>query len=122
MFKQRPYRGEADKTLMLEVAHFARDAATHVVDLPYRLASWALDDSENIGLWEDVDGKLVAWAVFQFPMWFVDYAFDARYESAEFEKQVLAWVDDTATKRAATVQARPCWFINAYAGQLSLIA
>lgn len=121
MFKQRPYRGEADKLLMLATAHHAGPTATHVVDLPYRLSSWSLDDPENVGLWEVENGKLVAWAVFQFPMWFVDVAFDVRYDSPELQNQVLAWVDEKATGWAVTSKARPCWFINVYASQSGFI-
>jgi uncharacterized protein YfaA (DUF2138 family) len=35
----------------------------HVVDLPYRLSSWALDDPENVRLWTDAEGRLLAWIV-----------------------------------------------------------
>src|SRR5262249_3582046 len=117
----RPYQGEPDKLLMLEVAHRSGEAATHVVDLPYRLGSWSLDDPENVGLWEDAEGKLVAWAAFQFPMWFVDYAFDARYASAELESLVLESVDAKADQWAATPKARPCWFFNVFSSQAGLI-
>ena len=34
----------------------------HVVDLPYRLSSWALDDPDNVGLWLNEHGELRAWA------------------------------------------------------------
>ena len=122
MFKQRPYRGDADKILMLETAHHAGPTATHVVDLPYRLSSWSLDDPENVGLWEDETGKLAAWATFQFPMWFVDVAFDVRYDSPELQSQVLAWVDEKAAGWAVTSKARPCWFINVYSSQSGFIA
>lgn len=121
MIKQRPYRGETDKLLMLEVAHFSSQQATHIVDLPYRLSSEALDNPENVGLWEDEAGNLLAWVVFQFSWWMVDYAFDERYCTTELEAQVLNWVDDRAKQWLLTPQSRPRWFFNVYDTQLSLI-
>lgn len=35
----------------------------HVADLPWRFSSWALDDPQNVRLWTDADGRLLAWAV-----------------------------------------------------------
>lgn len=35
----------------------------HVLDLPYRLSSWSLDYPENIGMWEDENGRFAAFCV-----------------------------------------------------------
>lgn len=57
---------EQDKQLMIDLACQFQADHLHVVDLPYRLSSWALDDVENIRLWFDGE-SLVAWAVLQSP-------------------------------------------------------
>ena len=52
---QRLYGGDADKTEMVALARAFPAEHTHVIDLPYRLSSWAFDFPENVGLWVDSD-------------------------------------------------------------------
>lgn len=93
--------------------HLARDHPidhTHVIDLPYRLASWALDNPGNVGLWEDEPGRLVAWAVLQTPFWTVDYALHPAAPPQAFPT-LLAWVDEQAQAHRHTRYGRPTWFV-----------
>ena len=70
---ERPYANEADMRRMIALARVRPDDNLHVVDLPYRLSSWALDDPDSIHLWEDAaTGELVMWAMLQPPMWTMD--------------------------------------------------
>jgi hypothetical protein len=71
---QRRFAGDLDLREMAALARAFPIDHLHVVDLPYRLCSWALDDPENVGLWVDDNGQLVAWAVLQAPWWTVDLA------------------------------------------------
>lgn len=59
---QRAYSNEADKHLMSALARRCSESSLHVVDLPYRLSSWAFDEPENIRLWFDENRQLAAWA------------------------------------------------------------
>ena len=68
------YGGIAAQRSMLALTQKTATENLHVVDLPYRLSSWAFDHPDNIRLWHDDGGKLVAWAVLQTPFWTVDYA------------------------------------------------
>ena len=52
----------------------------HRVGLPYRFSSWVLDDPENIRLWFNPLGELLAWVVMQPPFWTVDFALDQAVE------------------------------------------
>lgn len=49
----RSFLYEQDKQLMIDLACQFQADHLHVVDLPYRLSSWALDDKENVRLWLD---------------------------------------------------------------------
>jgi len=49
----RSFLHEQDKQLMIDLADQFPTDHLHVVDLPYRLSSWALDDAENVRLWLD---------------------------------------------------------------------
>jgi ribosomal protein S18 acetylase RimI-like enzyme len=61
----------------------------HVVDLPYRLCSWALDEPRNVGLWNDEHGALIGWAVAQRPFAALDYAL--RPGIPGLEDRILEW-------------------------------
>jgi len=48
---QRESSGETDIQAMIGLAPVSPADSLHVVDLPYRVSSWALDDADNVGLW-----------------------------------------------------------------------
>jgi hypothetical protein len=87
----------------------------HVVDLPYRLCSWAFDAPMNCALWEDANGRVLAWAVFQSPFWSIDYAMHPLAPSDTLHT-ILAWADQRAQTIQGTPFARPMWFINGFTG------
>jgi mycothiol synthase len=113
---RRPYTGSDDRQRMIALARAHPEAAVHVVDLPYRLSSWALDDPTNVALWFDIEGRLVAWAVMQIPFWAVDYAY-APDLSPDLHRRILAWADDRARQLLGTPEARPAWFVSVLGGQ-----
>lgn len=71
----------------------------HVLDLPYRLSSWSLEYPENVGLWEDENGRLLAVAIVQEPFLALDYALHPT--AAALEPQVVQWGLDRAPGVAA---------------------
>jgi GNAT superfamily N-acetyltransferase len=87
-----------------------------VVDLPYRLSSWALDDRRNTNLWFDEAGNLIAWAVIQSPFWQVDIVCQPEMESALFP-QILDWVDKRVHELAGSPWYREAWYVNAFDDQ-----
>lgn len=113
---QHPYTGTADQQRMAALTHVTAADNLHVVDLLYRLSSWAFDYPENISLWSDEQGQLVAWAVLQTPFWAIDYAYDPAV-SANMHQRILSWADQTAQKLLDTASGRPIWFINVFADQ-----
>lgn len=78
----RSYTGEADQPLMAQVVNASPAENLHVLDLAYRLSSWALDDPANIGVWVDAANQVIAWAIMQVPMWTIDYAYLPSIDSA----------------------------------------
>ena len=91
----------------------------HVVDLPYRLSSWALDDLENTCLWFD-DEQLIAWAVMQTPFWTVDYTCLPELETRLYP-EILSWADQRARRILKTNFGLPAWFVNVFSGQTGRI-
>jgi mycothiol synthase len=112
--------GEADQLKMLSLAQAFPASHLHTVDLPYRLASWGLDEPENTRLWETEDGELLGWAVLQPPFWTVDCTCHPEAENALFP-EMLAWADQRAQAIAATRYGRPAWFVNVFTSQTQRI-
>ena len=114
--QQRSYRGEADKPLMLALAHTRPEDNLHVVDLPYRLSSEAFDTPENVGLWVDEAGDLAAWAVLQSPFWAIDSAVHPDAPD-DMHRRLLAWADERARAARGTPSGHPMWFVNVFQRQ-----
>jgi mycothiol synthase len=114
--KQREFCGAADIEAMGALARAFPGDHLHVVDLPYRFSSWAIDDPENVGLWAGDDGQLVAWAVMQVPFWTIDHACHPQ-AGPELHRQVLDWADQRARQALGTSGGRRCWFVMVLGGQ-----
>ena len=115
--KQIAYSGERDHARMLVLANASVANNMHVADWSYRFASWAFDAPDNVALWMDAAGELVAWAVLQTPFWAIDYVMRPDAESSELHRTILAWADARAKSIASTRFGRPMWFINVMAHQ-----
>ena len=114
---QRAYQGDSDILRMTALVHIDPAAHAHVVDLPYRFSSWAFDDTENVCLWEDERGQLLAWAVLQFPFWTIDYAYQPT-APAKIHQQILSWADQRAQQLGDSSPERPMWFVNVFEEQV----
>ncbi len=112
----RPFAGDADLAAMLALAACSLDRNLHVVDLPYRFCSWALDDPSNVALWIDARGRLAAWAVLQAPFWTIDFVVRPDVEADLFPR-VLDWIDARARAAGGTPHERPSWYVDVFGDQ-----
>lgn len=103
----RPISYPDDLPLLSRLVHQSPASHPHVVDLPYRLASWAFDDPRNGRLWFDSSGGLAAWAVLQTPFWMLDFAVAP---GSQCLPEVLAWAEATAAELAQEPEGHACWF------------
>ena len=117
---QRPFLSEADKFQMSALAHQFAGDTLHVIDLPYRLSSWAFDNPENIGLWFNARQQCVAWAVLQTPFWTIDYVFDPTRD-VNLHSDILAWADFRARAAIHTPNGLPAWYVDVFSGQAERI-
>ena len=113
---RRPFTGDGDRLRMVALARAHPEVTVHLADLPYRLSSWALDDPNNVALWTDIEGRLVAWAVMQTPFWAVDYAYGTGLDP-DLHRRILVWADDRARRLVGTPDGRPAWFVSVLGGQ-----
>ncbi len=117
---QRAFSGPGDLVHFTHLVHQYPSEHLHVIDLPYRLASWAFDDPANAALWYDDQDMLAAWAVLQPPFWTFDIA--CRPAAVEvLYPQVLAWAISRAKAVIDTPAGHPCWFVNVLPQQVKRI-
>ncbi len=92
----------------------------HVIDLPWRLSSWAWPIPGQTKFWSTPNGDVQAWACLQTPFWSIDYAIhpDA---PATLATEVVSWVNERAQAIVSTPQGRPMWFTFAFADQTDVI-
>ena len=118
--KQREFCGCSDVQAMGALARAFRSDNLHVIDLPYRFSSWAMDEPANVGLWEDAEGQLVAWAIMQVPFGTIDYACHP-HAGPELHRRILDWADRRAQETLGTLNGHPCWFVMVLAGHVGRI-
>lgn len=121
MIKQRPLNIDDDYDHIIALVHRYPDQFVHVIDLPYRLCSWAFDCQDNAAAWFTESGELLAWAVLQAPFWVIDI-FHSRTRYQETYQKVLLWAEERCWSLRGTQFGRPTWFIKVFEGQTILQA
>jgi ribosomal protein S18 acetylase RimI-like enzyme len=106
--------------MMIALAQLCAVQHLRVLDLPYRLSSWALDDPENTCLWFEADGALVGWVVLQLPFWTMDIACRPDLAPALYG-EILAWADARARRAVNTSNGHPTWYVNVFTNQAGII-
>jgi len=117
---ERNFSGKTDLESMANLVHKFPTENLHVVDLPYRFSSSTFDHPENIRLWSDENGQLLAWVILQVPFWKIDYAYHPA-AGQNLHVQILNWADEHAKKIVNTPGGHPAWFVTALASQVDRI-
>jgi len=117
---ERNFSGKNDLDAMAKLVYQFPAGNLHVVDLPYRLSSWAFDFPDNIRLWHDEQNHLIAWAALQVPFWTFDYAIHPEFQQ-ELHPQILKWADAQAQKIINTASGHPAWFVAVRDDQIDRI-
>lgn len=99
MMHQRLFGGPIDFAAIMALAVQAPVEQFSATALPYQLSSWAADDPANLGLWEDGQGRLLAFAIFQVPFGSLYYTLHPAIDSVAFLPTILTW----GNARAAAV-------------------
>jgi len=119
--RQRAFSEENDFRAMEALARATRPSNLHVTDLPYRFSSWPQENPENIRLWSDSNGRLVAWGMLEIPHEALDLACLPEMEP-ELLSQILAWADERSRQHPeiiprGTPKDGQCWFVNVFSDQ-----
>jgi ribosomal protein S18 acetylase RimI-like enzyme len=120
-YHQLQVEGCTAQQQVLRLVQAAPRDHVHVVDLPYRLSSWAWSSPPQTRLWVTPDGELHAWACLQTPFWSLDFAVQPDAPPT-LTGEVLSWADTQAHAVLSTGYGRPMWFAFAFSDQPQLIA
>jgi mycothiol synthase len=88
---QRAFRGPDDLPRISALVRAFPEDNPHVVDLPYRLTSWSLDNPDNAALWEDDSGELMGFAIVQGPWLALDYIVHPAARQLGLELEIVEW-------------------------------
>ena len=100
---RRPFRGPDDFAAIMALAIQTPIEQFSATALPYQLSSWAADDPANLGLWEEVQGQLIAYALFQVPFGSLLYGILPTADTAARTAMILHW---GVTRATAVAQER----------------
>ncbi len=87
----RPWRDEADLSLLIDLLCGVSPASRHLVDIPWRLSSPALQDERNARVWIDTDGMMVGFAVWQIYWAALDYFVRPGSHQHTVETGIFRW-------------------------------
>lgn len=121
----RPCDGAADLRRVGELVRRFPDEQIHVADLPYRLASWALEDARNARLWCDHDGRLLAFAIIQPPWQALDSFVHPDARELGIETAMMVWVTERMQGLAAERRAPATLYVSLrepHADRVTLLA
>lgn len=107
-------------TSLIDLAHRAPEQHLHLIDLPYRLSSWALERADHVYVSHDDSGAPQAWAVLQTPFWAIDIVADTTGGPGAYA-EALSWAVEQARATGSDPDyGRPCWFVSVLADQKDL--
>jgi mycothiol synthase len=78
--------------------------------------SIATDHAENIRLWFNEEGELVAWAALQTPFWTIDYAIHPNAEDTLYQ-EILNWASERASQILNEPTGHPAWYVHIFSNQ-----
>ena len=90
-YKKRPYQSWHDLQIITDLAYGHGSNLLHVIDLPYRLASWTLDKPQNFRFWYDHAENIAAVAIVQEAFLALEYIIHPAADKAFLEPDIVRW-------------------------------
>ncbi len=87
----RPWRDETDLPLIVDLLRGVSPVSRHLVDIPWRLSSPALQDERNARVWIDADGMMVGFAAWQIYWAALDYFVRPGMHQHAVEDGIFSW-------------------------------
>ena len=90
---RHPFHCEADISRILDLVLRIPFSCRHVIDLPWRLSSPAINEGRDAAFWEDSDGQIVGFAAWQYYWAVLDFFLLPGHEAQSVEVDLFAWAD-----------------------------
>jgi len=87
----RPWREETDLLLIGDLLHSVAPTSRHLVDIPWRLSSPALQDERNARVWIDDGGRMLGFATWQVYWAVLDYFVRPGMYQHTVENGIFSW-------------------------------
>ncbi len=97
---RRPFRGETDVPPILDLIASMPLSCRHVIDLPWRLSSPAINEGRDAAFWEDSSGR-VGFAAWQYYWAVLDFFILPGPQAQAAEDDLFAWADARFRERDA---------------------
>lgn len=91
------FRGEVDMPRILNLVSSMPLACRHVIDLPWRLSSPAINEGRDAAFWQSADGQVVGFAAWQYYWAALD--FFILPGRPDLEEDLFAWADERFRQR-----------------------
>ncbi|MEO9085548.1 MAG: GNAT family N-acetyltransferase [Ktedonobacteraceae bacterium] len=96
---RHPFRGEADMPRILDLVDSMPLTCPHVIDLPWRLSSPAINEGRDAAFWQDSGGRVVGFAAWQYDWAALDFFILPGPQQSAIEVDLFAWVDERFRER-----------------------
>lgn len=90
---RHPFRGEADMSRILDLVRSMPSSCRHVIDLPWRLSSPAINEGRDAAFWEDTEGQVVGLGAWQYYWAALDFFILPGPEMQAVTAELFAWAD-----------------------------
>lgn len=98
---RHPFRGEADMIRVLDLLHAMPSHRHHILDLPWRLTSPAIQEGRDAAFWVDEQSRVVGLAAWQYYWATLDLFLLPGSTRQELEAGVFAWAEQRFRERDA---------------------
>lgn len=101
LITRQPFHGVADMPRMLDLVRAMPLSCRHIIDLPWRLSSPAIQEGRDATYWEDSTGRVVGFAAWQFYWATLDFFILPGRESLAVAASLFAWAERRFHERDA---------------------
>lgn len=96
---RHPFRGEADMPCILDLVDSMPLTCPHVIDLPWRLSSPAINEGRDAAFWQDSGGQVVGFTAWQYYWAALDFFILPGPQQPDVEVDLFAWADGRFRER-----------------------
>ena len=96
---RQPFRGVADMPRIFDLVRAMPLSCRHVIDLPWRLSSPAIQEGRDAAYWEDAKEQVVGFAAWQYYWATLDFFILPGPEGRAVETAIFAWADSRFRER-----------------------